>query len=70
MLFHAGTNVISSFIPTPDEVLGPTATWMVLRGIVYWAMAAALVLGAQGTLGYGPAPERAGDAFSKAVEVA
>lgn len=43
MLFHAGTNVIGSFIPTPLNVLGTWGDGTVLRGIVYWLMAAILI---------------------------
>jgi membrane protease YdiL (CAAX protease family) len=42
MLFHAGTNVIGSFIPTPQNVLGTWGDGTVLRGIIYWLMAAVL----------------------------
>lgn len=42
MLFHAGTNVIGSFIPTPMNVFGIPGDFMILRGIVYWIMAAVL----------------------------
>jgi len=42
MLFHAGTNVIDAFIPTPMNVLGTFGYGTVLRGIVYWIMAAVL----------------------------
>ena len=38
MLFHAGTNVISGFIPTPMNVLSPWGDATALRGIVYWIM--------------------------------
>ena len=44
MLFHAGTNVIGSFIPTPLNVLGIEGDFMVLRGIVYWIMLAVLAI--------------------------
>ena len=44
MLFHAGTNVIGAFIPTPQFVLGGWGDGTVLRGIVYWLMAVVLVL--------------------------
>ena len=42
MLFHAGTNVIGSYIPTPMNVLGIPGDFMIIRGIVYWIMAAVL----------------------------
>ena len=44
MLFHAGTNVIESFMPTPLNVLGIEGDSMVLRGIVYWIMLAVLAI--------------------------
>lgn len=53
MLFHAGTNVIGKFIPTPDDVLGGTGTYMLLRGIIYWGFAIALLVATRGRLGYG-----------------
>jgi membrane protease YdiL (CAAX protease family) len=43
MLFHAGTNVIGNFIPTPMKVLGNWGDFMVLRGIVYWLILAVLI---------------------------
>jgi membrane protease YdiL (CAAX protease family) len=52
MLLHAGTNVISSFIPTPMVVLGGLGSFMVLRGLVYWAIAVALTVVTKGKLGY------------------
>ncbi|MCK5795460.1 MAG: CPBP family intramembrane metalloprotease, partial [Anaerolineales bacterium] len=42
MLFHAGTNVIGFFMPTPLNVLGIEGDFLVLRGIVYWIMFAVL----------------------------
>ena len=52
MLFHAGTNVIGSFLPAPDDVLGGAGSFMLLRGIVYWAAAIVLLIATRGTLGY------------------
>jgi membrane protease YdiL (CAAX protease family) len=52
MLFHAGTNVVGDFFPTPTDVLGGLGTWMVLRGAVYWVMAIAILLLTRGGLGY------------------
>jgi membrane protease YdiL (CAAX protease family) len=52
MLFHAGTNVIGDFIPTPAVVLGGLGTGFVLRGIVYWAIAIVLIILTRGRLGY------------------
>lgn len=42
MLFHAGTNVIGSFIPAPMNLSGIWSDFIFLRGIVYWIMAAVL----------------------------
>lgn len=44
MLFHAGTNVIGRFMPTPENVLAGWGDWTALRGIVYWIMALVLFL--------------------------
>lgn len=52
MLFHASTNVIGEFIPTPEDVLDGAGTFMVLRGIVYWALAILLITTTKGRLGY------------------
>lgn len=52
MLFHAGTNVIGSFIPAPTDVLDGFGTFMVLRGIVYWGLAVIIVVLTKGNLGY------------------
>jgi len=52
MLLHSGTNVISSFIPTPGDVLQGLGTWFFLRGIVYWGMAIVLLVTTRGRLGY------------------
>jgi membrane protease YdiL (CAAX protease family) len=51
-LLHASTNVMSSFIPTPDLVLGGFGTWMVLRGLVYWAIAIVIIVATKGRLGW------------------
>ncbi|MCU0522993.1 MAG: CPBP family intramembrane metalloprotease [Anaerolineae bacterium] len=62
-LLHAGTNVVSTFLPTPDIVLGGHGTWMVLRGIVYWVIAIVLVVATKGALGppaEAPAAQRLG----------
>lgn len=40
MLFHAGTNVIGSFIPAPMNLAEIWSDFVFLRGIVYWIMAA------------------------------
>ena len=52
MLLHAGTNVIGSFFPTPMDVLSGLGTYMVLRSIVYWAIAIVLVIVTKGKLGH------------------
>ena len=52
MLFHAGTNVISSFIPTPMDVLGGLGTYMLLRGCVYWGITIVLLIVTRGKLGH------------------
>jgi len=52
MLLHSGTNVISSFIPTPGDVLQGLGTTFVIRGIVYWGMAIVLLVATIGRLGY------------------
>lgn len=52
MLFHAGTNVIGNFIPTPTIVLGGMGTWMFLRGVVYWAIVITILILTKGNLGY------------------
>jgi hypothetical protein len=52
MLFHAGTNVIGSFIPTPDDVLSGFGSFMALRALVYWGMALVIVVATRGRLGY------------------
>jgi membrane protease YdiL (CAAX protease family) len=52
MLFHAGTNVIERFIPTPMVMLGGLGTQMVLRGLVYWGITIVLLIVTKGSLGY------------------
>jgi hypothetical protein len=52
MLFHAGTNVIGGFLPTPADVLGGFGDDMVLGGLAYWIFAIVLVAATQGTLGW------------------
>lgn len=52
MLFHAGTNVIGSFIPTPMDVLGGLGTFVFLRGVVYWGITIVLLIMTRGRLGY------------------
>jgi membrane protease YdiL (CAAX protease family) len=54
MLFHAGTNVIGNFVPTPMDVLGGVGTYMVLRGFVYWGIAITLTVVTKGRLGWDP----------------
>ena len=44
MLFHAGTNVIGSFIPSPLNLSDIWSDFIFLRGIVYWIMAAVLAI--------------------------
>ena len=51
MLFHAGTNVIGRFFPTPINVLVPWGDFIVLRGLVYWLMAIVLFTATRGRLG-------------------
>jgi membrane protease YdiL (CAAX protease family) len=57
MLLHAGTNVIGSFLPTPEDVLDGLGTYMLLRGLVYWGIAAFLLIITRGRLGYDPEPK-------------
>jgi membrane protease YdiL (CAAX protease family) len=52
MLFHASTNVMGRYLPTPIDVLGGLGTFMVLRGSVYWIMALVLLIATRGRLGY------------------
>ena len=52
MLFHAGTNVIGSFIPTPADLLSGLGTFMFLRGVVYWGLAIIIIVITKGKLGY------------------
>jgi membrane protease YdiL (CAAX protease family) len=58
MLFHAGTNVVGSFVPTPMVVFGRLGTYMALRGTVYWGMAIVLLIATKGRLGYYRQEER------------
>jgi membrane protease YdiL (CAAX protease family) len=51
MLLHASTNVISNFVPTTSVVLGGLGTYMLVRGLVYWAMAIVIVIFTKGRLG-------------------
>jgi membrane protease YdiL (CAAX protease family) len=51
MMFHAGTNVIGRFLPTPSDVLDGAGTYMLLRGIIYWAFAIVLLIATRGQLG-------------------
>jgi membrane protease YdiL (CAAX protease family) len=51
MLLHASTNVIANFVPTPMVVLGGLGTYIVLRGLVYWAMAIVIAILTKGRLG-------------------
>jgi membrane protease YdiL (CAAX protease family) len=51
-LFHAGTNVIGSFLPTPMDVLGGLGTFVFLRGVVYWGITIVLLIVTKGKLGY------------------
>jgi membrane protease YdiL (CAAX protease family) len=51
MLFHGGTNVIGSYFPLETDVVSGAPDFFVLRGIVYWAIAIALLIGTQGRLG-------------------
>jgi membrane protease YdiL (CAAX protease family) len=53
-LFHAGTNVIGSFLPTPMDVLGGLGTFVFLRGLVYWGITIVLLIVTKGRLGYDP----------------
>lgn len=52
MLLHASTNVIGNLVPTPMAVLGGFGTYMVLRGLVYWATAIVIAILTKGRLGY------------------
>lgn len=53
-LLHASTNVMSAFLPTPDTVLGRLGTELVLRGLVYWAIAIVIAVATKGRLGWKP----------------
>lgn len=52
MLFHASTNVLSEFIPTPQVVLGGIGNYMVMRGLVYWILAVVILFITKGSLDY------------------
>lgn len=52
MLFHAGVNVVSVFLPTPNDVLDGIGTYMFLRGTIYWVLAIGIVIFTKGKLGY------------------
>lgn len=52
MFLHSGTNVISSFIPTPDVVLGGFGNFVFVRGLVYWGIAILIIIVTSGQLGY------------------
>jgi membrane protease YdiL (CAAX protease family) len=52
MLFHASTNVIGSFIPTPMDVLNGLGSGIFLRAIVYWIIACVIIIITKGRLGY------------------
>jgi membrane protease YdiL (CAAX protease family) len=52
MLFHASTNVLSSFIPTPDVVLNGIGTNIFIRSLAYWILAITLLIYTRGRLGY------------------
>ncbi len=52
MLLHARTNVIGNLVPTPMVVLGGFGTYMVLRGLVYWATAIVIAILSKGRLGF------------------
>ncbi len=51
MFFHAGTNVIGEFIPTPMNVFPGLGSWMIMRGLVYWGMAIVVLIWTKGCLG-------------------
>ena len=44
--------IILSFLPTPMDILGGLDTCMLLRGLVYWAIAIVLTIVTKGTLGW------------------
>jgi membrane protease YdiL (CAAX protease family) len=52
MLFHAGTNIIGDFIPTPVAMLDGLATPIFLRACVYWVIAMVLLIATKGRLGH------------------
>jgi hypothetical protein len=53
MLLHAGTNVLGSFLPTTDLIIGGLDSFMILRGVVYWGMAVTILFTTRGRLGVG-----------------
>ena len=59
MLFHAGTNVIGRFLPTPLDVLDGFGTHVLLRGVIYWIIAIALLIATAGRLGCRKKTDRA-----------
>jgi len=52
MLFHQATNTIWSYFPMPDDVLTGVDDFLVLKTIVYWAIAIVLIIATKGHLGY------------------
>jgi membrane protease YdiL (CAAX protease family) len=52
MLFHASTNVIGDFIPTPQETLNGFGNYMVFRSAVYWILALVILIYTKGRLSY------------------
>jgi membrane protease YdiL (CAAX protease family) len=52
MFFHAATNIIYRFIPTPTDVLDGAGTYMLLRGIIYWTIAIVILITTRGRLGW------------------
>ena len=52
MLFHQATNHIWNYFPMPDDVLSGIDDFIVLKTIVYWTIAAILMITTKGRLGY------------------
>ena len=52
MLFHQATNIIWNYFPMPDDVLSGMDDFIVLKTIVYWAIAIFLIIATKGHLGY------------------
>ena len=52
MLFHQATNIIWNYFPMPDDVLIGIDDFIVLKTIVYWTIAIALIITTKGHLGY------------------